>query len=134
MKAYGIGFVQKIKNLPLYMEWAKQASKNMAKGGGRSIARNGTFVFKSLDGGLIPKAGRMKLVEGKFPLPARMAVVEFPSYEKALAWYRSPGMNKIRPMRNKAAIAWTLLVEETPASKRRSRTKTAAKAATKRRR
>lgn len=134
MKAYGIGFVRKITNLPLYMEWAKRASENMSKDRGLSIARNGTFVFKGLDGGLIPKAGRMKLVEGKFPLPARMVIVEFPSYEKALAWYRSPAMNKIRPIRNKAAIAWTLLVEEVAAPKAAKKPHKAAPGRAKRRR
>ena len=110
-KAYGIGFVEKINDLPLYMKWAALSAVQLKKAGGKQLARNGTFQFKSLDGGVIPAAGRMKLVEGKRPLPARMAVVEFASYEKAIAWYRSPGMSKIRPMRDKAAIAWTLVVE-----------------------
>ena len=110
-KAYGIGFVEKIKDLPLYMKWAGLSAVALKKGGGKQLARNGTFQFKALDGALIPKAGRMKLVEGDYDLPARMAVVEFASYEKALAWYNSPAANKIRPMREKAATAWTLVVE-----------------------
>ncbi|MSO54499.1 MAG: DUF1330 domain-containing protein [Rhodospirillales bacterium] len=117
MKAYGVGFVFKIKNLKRYREWARLASLNLSTGRGKPLARNGTFIFKDLDGGVIAKAGRMKMVEGNQPLPARMAVTEFDSYEKALAWYNSPGMKKIRPLRADSTESWALLVEASPQPK-----------------
>ena len=133
-KAYGVGFVFKIKNLPRYREWARLASLNLSAGKGRPLARNGTKIFKDLDGGVIAKAGRMMLVEGKKMLPARMAVTEFDSYEKALAWYNSPDMKKIRPLRAKATESWALLVEASPQPKAKRKSSRAKKPKAKTRR
>ena len=128
MKAYAVGFVFKIKNIARYREWARLASLNLSTGKGKPLARNGTVVFKDMDGGVIAKAGRMKMVEGKKQLPARMAVTVFDSYDKGLAWYNSPSMKNIRPLRAKSTESWALLVEGSPQPKARKVRKTKAKA------
>ena len=60
-------------------------------------------------GHYIVRGGKTISLEGA--APHRVVVTEFPSIEKAQAWYNSAGYSAIRPIRQKAAKSRVFLVE-----------------------
>jgi uncharacterized protein (DUF1330 family) len=93
MSAYVIVEVN-VTDPKLYDEYKKLVPATVEKYGGRFAVRGGTIESK----------------EGGWK-PARMVVLEFPSMEKARAWYHSPEYAPALAMRLKAASAKLILVE-----------------------
>jgi uncharacterized protein (DUF1330 family) len=77
-----------------YEEYRKQVPGVIAKYGGKYIVRGGKV--ESLEGGWSPK---------------RLAMLEFPSIEQALKWYRSPEYAPLIKLRQKASRSKLTLVE-----------------------
>ena len=76
-----------------FQKYASQVPATMAPFGGHYIVRGGKVT--SLEG----------------DAPHRVVVTEFPSLEKAQAWYNSPAYSAIRPIRQAAAESRLFLVE-----------------------
>ncbi len=93
MSAYVIVEVN-VTDAKLYDEYKKLVPATVEKYGGRFAVRGGTVESK--EGGWAP---------------ARVVVLEFPSMEKARAWYHSPEYAPALAMRLKAANAKLILVE-----------------------
>jgi uncharacterized protein (DUF1330 family) len=93
MAAYVIVDVN-VTDEKLYDEYKKAVPATVAKYGGRFAVRGGAVE---------PKEGGWT--------PARIVVLEFPSMEKARAWYHSPEYAPALAMRHKAASAKLILVE-----------------------
>ena len=73
--------------------------------------RQGTpAAVAAYDGKFIVRGGRNELLEGEDDKD-RVVVIEFPSYEKAQAWYNSPEYQEILPIRLANAESHVLLVE-----------------------
>lgn len=95
MSAYVIAEVN-VTDAKLYDEYKKLVPATVEKYGGRFAVRGGAVDSK--EGGWTP---------------ARMVVLEFPSMEKARAWYHSPEYAPALAMRHKAANSKLILVEGT---------------------
>ena len=93
MAAYVIAEVN-VTDPGLYDEYRKLVPGTVQKYGGRFAVRGG--AVESKEGGWAP---------------ARMVVLEFPSMEKARAWYHSPEYAPALALRLKAANAKLILVE-----------------------
>ena len=93
MAAYVIVDVN-VTDEKLYDEYKKVVPATVAKYGGRFAVRGGAVE---------PKEGGWA--------PARIVVLEFPSMEKARAWYNSPEYAPALALRHKAASAKLILVE-----------------------
>jgi len=78
----------------VYAEYVKAAPPTIARYGGRYIVRGG-------------KAERL---EGEWS-PRRVVVLEFPSYERAKAWWASPEYAPAKALREKSATAEMIVVE-----------------------
>ena len=78
----------------LYEEYRKRVPATIAQYGGRYIARGG--AAESLEGGYVPK---------------RVVILEFPSMERAKAWWDSPEYRPLRALRQRASRGDLLLVE-----------------------
>ena len=61
-------------------------------------------------GKFLVRAGRLETLEGEPPLP-RIVVIEFPSFERAKAWYDSADYQKLIPIRIEASDGRSFLVE-----------------------
>jgi uncharacterized protein (DUF1330 family) len=85
MAAYVIGEVD-VMDPAAYEDYRKQVGAVVTKYGGRFIARGGKV--ETLEGGWSPK---------------RLVVLEFPSMEQALKWYRSPEYAPLIKLRQKAS-------------------------------
>jgi uncharacterized protein (DUF1330 family) len=83
-----------VTNTQQYGEYTKLSPAIIEKFGGRFLARG----------------GRSTTLEGA-PAPARVVVIEFPSYERAQAFYDSPEYVAARKVRAGAAKAQFVLVE-----------------------
>ncbi len=83
-----------VTDAKLYDEYKKLVPATVEKYGGRFAVRGGKV--DSMEGGWNP---------------ARIVVLEFPSMEKARAWYGSPEYAPALAMRLKAANAKLILVE-----------------------
>lgn len=92
-KAYLVGQVD-VTNPTQYAEYAKLTPAIVEKFGGRFLARGGKNVT----------------LEGR-PAPARVVVLEFPSFEKAQEFYNSAEYQKARKVRDGAANAQFVIVE-----------------------
>lgn len=92
-KAYAIGNMD-IHDADAYAEYRKHTPGSIAEFGG-------TFLVRG---------GELESLEGDAPLP-RVVVIEFPSMEKARAWYNSPGYQSIVGIRHGAAVGHLFLVE-----------------------
>jgi uncharacterized protein (DUF1330 family) len=92
MAAYVIGEVE-VTDPKIYDDYRKQVLATIEKYGGRFVARGGKA--EPLEGGWSPK---------------RIVVLEFPSYERALEWYRSPEYAPLIKLRQKASRAELILV------------------------
>lgn len=95
MSAYVIVEVN-VTDASLYDEYKKLVPATVEKYGGRFAVRGGQVDSK--EGGWAP---------------ARIVVLEFPSMERARAWYDSPEYAPALALRHKAANAKLILVEGT---------------------
>ena len=93
MAAYVIGEID-VKDAAGYDDYRRQVLATVQKFGGRFLARG----------------GRAEALEGHAP-PKRVVVLEFPSYERALEWYRSAQYAPLIQLRQKASKGRLLLVE-----------------------
>ena len=95
MAAYVIGEVD-VMDPAAYEEYRKQVGAVVTKYGGRFIARGGKV--EALEGGWSPK---------------RLVLLEFPSMEQALKWYRSPEYAPLIKLRQKASRGRLVAIEGT---------------------
>lgn len=93
MTAYVIGEIE-VTDLATYDEYRKQVLATIEKYGGRFAVRGGKV--EPLEGGWAPK---------------RVVLVEFPSFEQALKWYRSPEYAPLIELRQKGSRGRLILVE-----------------------
>jgi uncharacterized protein (DUF1330 family) len=93
MAAYVIAEID-ITDPATYEEYRKQVPGVIAKYGGKYLVRGGKV--EPLEGGWSPK---------------RLAVVEFPSIDQALKFYRSPEYAPLIKLRQKASKGKLLVVE-----------------------
>ena len=93
MAAYIIVSVE-VENPVRYEEYRKTVLPTIEAYGGRFLVRG----------------GKMEVLEGSWPR-RRIVVVEFPSYEKAHAWWHSPEYEKPKAMRQAASQTDMILVE-----------------------
>jgi uncharacterized protein (DUF1330 family) len=77
-----------------YDEYKVKATASIAAAGGRYIVR----------------AGEVEVLEGEPPV-GRTVVLEFPTMDAALAWYRSEEYTQIRTIRDRAARARMYVVD-----------------------
>jgi uncharacterized protein (DUF1330 family) len=96
MKAYVIANIE-VQDPTRYADYVKLTPGTIAPFGGRFIARG----------------GRSERLEGDTPAN-RLVILEFPSYEKARAWYDSDGYRVAMAIRQSASKGSLLLVEGTP--------------------
>ncbi|MCF8983355.1 DUF1330 domain-containing protein [Pseudomonas syringae] len=93
MKAYWIAHVD-VTDLQQYSEYTQRAPAAFELFGGRFLARG----------------GRSEALEGR-DTPQRTVIIEFESYEKALACYRSPEYQHAMSHRQGASRAEIVIVE-----------------------
>jgi uncharacterized protein (DUF1330 family) len=93
MAAYVIAEID-IHDPKLYEEYRRRVPTTIDKYGGRYLIRGGAVETK--EGGWRPK---------------RLAVVEFPSMQKARAWYDSPEYTAARAIRERSASGKLVFVE-----------------------
>jgi uncharacterized protein (DUF1330 family) len=92
--AYVIGLFV-ITDIPEIRKYAEQVEATVTKHGGRIVVKGGPIV---------------EVLEGA-ARPQRATIVEFPTVERALAWYRSPEYQSIVGHRHKGGATDLLLVE-----------------------
>ena len=92
MAAYVIGEIE-VTDAGVYDDYRKQVLATIEKYAGRFLARG----------------GKAEALEGA--APKRMVVLEFPSYEQALKWYRSAEYAPLIKLRQKASRGRLLVVE-----------------------
>ena len=93
MAAYVIGEID-VTDPETYDQYRKQVLATVQKHGGRFLARGGRA--ETLEGGAAPK---------------RVVVLEFPSYEQALEWYRSAEYAPLIELRQRASRGRLVLLE-----------------------
>ncbi len=93
MAAYVIGEIE-VTDPAVYDEYRKQVLATIEKYQGRFKVRGGKV--EPLEGGWSPK---------------RVVLVEFPSFEQASAWYRSPEYAPLIRLRQRASRGKLILVE-----------------------
>lgn len=93
MKAYVIANID-VRDPERYKDYVKLTPGSIVPFGGRFIARG----------------GRSEKLEGETPAN-RIVVIEFPSYEKAKAWYASAGYRVAMAIRQSASTGTLILVE-----------------------
>lgn len=77
-----------------YAEYRKGVGASLEPFGGRFLVRAGKA--EALEGALVPK---------------RVVVIEFPDYERAKAWWDSPGYRELRALRQRASRGDLIVVE-----------------------
>ena len=92
MNAYVIGEIE-VTDPAVYDDYRKQVLSTITKYGGRFLVRG----------------SRCEALEGASP--KRMVLLEFPSYEQALKWYRSPEYAPLIKLRQKASRGELIVVE-----------------------
>jgi len=95
MPAYVIAEVE-VTDPAAYEDYRKQVPAVVTKYGGKFIVRGGRI--ESMEGGWSPK---------------RVVVLEFPSMEQALEWYRSPDYAPLIKLRQKTSRGKLIIVEGT---------------------
>jgi uncharacterized protein (DUF1330 family) len=85
MAAYVIGEIE-VTDPALYDDYRKQVAATVEKHGGRFIVRGGKV--EALEGGWTPN---------------RLVVLEFPSMQKLLTWYRSAEYAPLIKLRQRAS-------------------------------
>ncbi|MBV4458817.1 DUF1330 domain-containing protein [Pseudomonas sp. COR58] len=93
MKAYWIAHVD-VTDPDRYSQYTQRAPKAFAEYGGRFLARG----------------GRSEALEGR-ATPQRSVVIEFDSYEQAVACYRSTAYQEAKSYREEWARAEVIIVE-----------------------
>jgi uncharacterized protein (DUF1330 family) len=93
MSAYVIAEIE-LTDPAAYEDYRKQVPAVVTKYGGRFVVRGGRI--ESMEGGWSPK---------------RMVVVEFPSMDQALKFYRSPEYKPLIGLRQKASRGKLIIVE-----------------------
>lgn len=93
MAAYVIGEIE-VADPAVYDEYRKQVLATITKHAGTFLVRGGKI--EPLEGGWQPK---------------RVVLLEFPSFEQAQAWYRSPEYAPLIVLRQKASRGRLILVE-----------------------
>ena len=93
MAAYVIAAIE-VTDPASYDEYRKQVPATVEKHGGRFIVRGGKL--ESLEGGWAPK---------------RLVVLEFPTMQQALGWYRSPEYAPLIKLRQRASRGKLVAVE-----------------------
>ncbi len=93
MAAYVIAEIE-ITDPVAYEEYRRRVNEINAKFGGRFIVRG----------------GRIETMEGDWS-PKRLAIVEFPSMEQALKWYKSDDLAPLIALRQRAARSKFIIVE-----------------------
>ena len=66
--------------------------------------------FRKYGGEFLTRGGKSEIVEGKLRR-SRVVVLEFPSFESALACYRSPEYAAARKLREPASVADIIVLE-----------------------
>ena len=72
-------------------------------------AEGASLVFKKYDARVLARGGKYKQLEGKGH--PRNVVIEFPSFDQAIACYNSPEYHEAKAKRAAAAIAEIVIVE-----------------------
>jgi uncharacterized protein (DUF1330 family) len=72
------------------------------------VARD-TPILEALGGKFIVRGGQSEMMEGS--LLQRHVVIEFPSYEAALAAYNDPGYQEVADIRRRSAESSVVIVE-----------------------
>jgi len=67
-------------------------------------------TFKPFGGRFIVRGGKLIGLEGP-PPGSRTVIIEFPSMERAEAWYNSPEYAALRPYRQWAGVSRTYIIE-----------------------
>ena len=93
MPAYVIANVT-VKDPVRYEEYRRLVTPTVEQFGGRFIARG----------------GKVELLEGAWN-PARVVILEFPSAERARAWWQSPEYSEARAIRQATSEGTLLIVE-----------------------
>jgi uncharacterized protein (DUF1330 family) len=93
MAAYVMGEID-VKNPAAYDDYRKQVLATVQKYGGRFLVRGGRA--EALEGAAAAK---------------RVVLLEFPSYEKALEWYRSSDYAPLIKLRQSASQGRLLFLE-----------------------
>ena len=93
MAAYVIAEIE-VTDPALYDDYRKQVAATVEKHGGRFAARGGKV--EPLEGGWAPK---------------RLVLLEFPTMQQALGWYRSPEYAPLIKLRQRAARGKLIVVE-----------------------
>ena len=93
MAAYVIGEIE-VTDPATYDDYRKQVLATIEKYGGRFAVRGGKV--EPLEGGWAPK---------------RIVLLEFPSMDQALKWYRSPEYAPLIKLRQKAARGKMVAIE-----------------------
>jgi uncharacterized protein (DUF1330 family) len=95
MSAYVIAEIE-VTDPAAYEDYRKQVPAVVTKYGGKFVVRGGRI--ESMEGGWAPK---------------RMVVVEFPSMDQALKFYRSPEYRPLIALRQRASKGKLIIVEGT---------------------
>ena len=93
MAAYVVGEIE-VTDPTVYEEYRKQVPASVAKYGGKFVVRGGRS--EALEGGWAPK---------------RLVVLEFPSMDQALKWYRSPEYQPLIALRQRGSRGKLVAVE-----------------------
>ena len=94
MAAYVIAQVD-INDPERYVEYTKMVPATVAHYGGRFIAR----------------AGKTESLEGDKPLPQRLVIIEFESYERAKAWWDSEEYRAAKELRQATSNGTLFLID-----------------------
>jgi uncharacterized protein (DUF1330 family) len=93
MSAYIIANVE-VTDPDAYAEYRKGVAATMEAFGGRFLARG----------------GRAEALEGTYPAK-RVVIIAFSDYERAKAWWDSPGYRALRELRQRASRGDLIVVE-----------------------
>lgn len=93
MPAYVIANVD-VTDPEAYAEYRKGVMASLEPFGGRFLARG----------------GRAEALEGSYAVK-RMVIIEFPDYERAKAWWASPGYRPLLEMRQRSARTDLIVAE-----------------------
>jgi uncharacterized protein (DUF1330 family) len=67
-------------------------------------------TLTAYEGKFIVRGGKTETLEGDWK-PGRLVMIEFPTLEKAKAWYNSPEYTKAKKIRQEASHAKMIVVE-----------------------
>lgn len=77
----------------------------------REYIEKDTPILAALGGTFIVRGGQAEVTEGSSE--QRHVVIEFPSYEQALAAYHDPGYQEVAEIRRRTATSTIIVVEGT---------------------